>query len=312
MPSSDRSESRYASWVAVDWGTTHLRAWAIDSNAEVLDKASSAEGMNRLQPDRFEAALLDVIVPWLRPGVITPVLICGMAGARQGWIEAPYESTPWNALGQRKAVIVPTNDPRLQVAILSGVRQSEPDDVMRGEETQAAGFLHSDPAFEGMLCLPGTHTKWVNVSQTYITGFQTYMSGELFTCIQNHTVLRHSVSADGWNDDAFLEALEQALHAPAKIAAHLFSVRAEQLLADQSGDQARAKISGYILGTELAAVRDTWEEREIAVIGDPHLSAHYARAIEVAGGGVRTFDGVDMVLLGLIAAKAGINLVDRR
>ncbi len=300
MPSPD---SQNPAWVAVDWGTTHLRAWAMAEDGAVLDRASSDQGMGRLQADQFEPALLDAVDTWLPDGRVTTVLVCGMAGARQGWIEAPYESVPWHASGRRTAVSAPTHDPRLRVAILSGLCQAEPADVMRGEETQVAGFLSAHPSYEGVLCLPGTHTKWVSVSQTRITDFQTYMSGELFACIQGHTVLRHSVSADGWNDDAFVAALERALCAPADVAALLFSVRAEQLLNDQSADRARAKISGYILGTELAAVRDRWRGHEVVVIGDSALSARYARAIGVAGGLARSFDGVEMTLLGLRAAK---------
>ncbi|MEO1470674.1 MAG: 2-dehydro-3-deoxygalactonokinase, partial [Pseudomonadota bacterium] len=84
-------------WLAVDWGTTRLRAWAMDEAGRVLAERASDDGMARLAPEAFEPALLALVGDLLsdaRVPVPVPVTICGMAGARQGWREAPYRSVP--------------------------------------------------------------------------------------------------------------------------------------------------------------------------------------------------------------------------
>ena len=145
----------FPDWIAADWGTTHLRVWAM-SGASQTDAAGSDRGMGKLAPDQFEPALLDLIAPWLGDGV-TPVIACGMVGARQGWTEAGYGRVPCGAL-DAAPVRAPTADPRLAVWILPGLSQADPPDVMRGEETQIAGFLSLNPGFDGVICLPGTYS----------------------------------------------------------------------------------------------------------------------------------------------------------
>ena len=149
-------------WIAIDWGTTNLRAWAMGAGG-VLAEASSDEGMGRLTRDGFEPALLRLIGPWLS-GPAMPVLACGMVGSRQGWVEAPYRAVPCPPLARGALVAVPTEDPRIAVQIAPGLKQAKPADVMRGEETQIAGALMLYPGFDGAICLPGTHSKWTQIS----------------------------------------------------------------------------------------------------------------------------------------------------
>ena len=126
-------------WIALDWGTTRLRAFAMADTGEVLDRAESPAGMGRLEgAAAFEAALVALVGPWLPADRVTEVIACGMVGARQGWIEAPYAAVPC-APQAGGAVAAPTTDPRLAVRILPGLSQRAPADVMRGEETQIAG-----------------------------------------------------------------------------------------------------------------------------------------------------------------------------
>ena len=89
------------SWIAVDWGTSNLRVWAMDDNANILATQSSPLGMNAIAGDEklsFEGVLIDLIDGWLPAdvpdGQAIPVVICGMAGAKQGWLEAPYCEVP--------------------------------------------------------------------------------------------------------------------------------------------------------------------------------------------------------------------------
>ena len=290
----------HADWIAVDWGTSNLRAWAIREGTAVAEAASD-KGMGVLAPDAFEPALLDVIGPWLG-GKRVRVVASGMVGARQGWQEAPYVTVPCAPTGTR-AVRPDAADPRLDVTILPGLAQDKPADVMRGEETQIAGYLAGDPGFDGIICLPGTHTKWVHVSAGEVVSFRTFMTGELFALLSTASVLRHSVG-DGWDDDAFAEAVDDAMGKPEAIAARLFALRAEALLADLGEGTATARLSGLLIGAELAAARAYWLGQRIVLVGEDRQVSHYAKALASLGAVAETADATQATLAGLAAAHA--------
>ena len=241
-------------WIAVDWGTSNLRAFAMHQSA-VIAEAVSDDGMGKLARDAFEPALIKLITPWLASDAKTPVIACGMVGSRQGWFEAPYRTTPCAALDPAALTSVPISDPRISVSVVPGLRQNKPADVMRGEETQIAGALALTPGFDGVFCLPGTHSKWVHVSAGEVVSFQTFMTGEMFALLSTQSVLRHGMAGNGWDDAAFDQGLSDALSRPEKIAANLFSLRAEGLLNGLAAPQARARLSGLLIGVELAAAK---------------------------------------------------------
>lgn len=287
-----------AEWVAVDWGTSNFRAWVFGAEGELIKLVTSDKGMGSLAPDMFENALLDAIGDYLGEGP-TPVICCGMVGAKQGWSEAPYAQVPCVPASVETAIRVHANDRRLDVYILSGVSQVSPADVMRGEETQIAGFLSENPDFDGILCLPGTHTKWAHISAGEIVSFRTFMTGEMFALLSNHSVLRHSVQDKGWEDIEFENAISDTMSQPQLLAARLFGLRAEGLLKDLSNTAAKSRLSGMLIGLELAGSRPYWLGQNIAIIGDPNLSALYAAALrsqdvpaELAGGDRMTLNGL--------------------
>ena len=197
---------------------------------------------------------------------------------------------------------MPTTDPRITVAIVPGLRQNKPADVMRGEETQIAGALALNPGFDGVFCLPGTHSKWVHVSAGEVISFQTFMTGELFALLSEHSVLRHGMAGGGWDDAAFDAALSDALSRPEKIGANLFSLRAEGLLTGLTAAAARARLSGLLIGVELAAAKPYWLGQPVAIIGADALSATYARAIAAQGTTPMLIPAADTVLAGLTLA----------
>lgn len=292
-------EKSYADWIAVDWGTSNMRAWAMSADGTVKDKISCGKGMSGLSQDAFEPTLISQIEQWLGT-VETPVIACGMVGSRQGWCEAPYRTVPTTPHGTLSPCA--TTDNRITMHILPGLKQANSPDVMRGEETQIAGFLATNPEFDGVLCLPGTHTKWVHISAKEIVSFQTIMTGELFALLSEHSVLRHSVASKGWDDDAFLEAVSNATSRPESLAANLFKIRASHLLDGTESQVSKAKLSGLLIGAELAAAKPYWLGQNIALIGAPDLNAIYHKALLAQGLDAPQFDGDDLTLIGLTAA----------
>ena len=285
-------------WIAVDWGTTHLRAWAMAADGTMLAEGRSGQGMAGLTREGFEPALLSLITPWLGDRGM-PVLACGMVGARQGWQEAPYAEAPCDVLALHP-VCVRTKDPRLQLRIVAGLCQRDPADVMRGEETQIAGFLGGHAGFDGILCLPGTHSKWVRVETGQIVAFRTAMTGELFGLLAGQSVLRLSLG-DGWDAQVFQEAVADALARPEEFTAALFSIRAEALLQATDPAAARSRLSGLLLGMELAAMRSYWLSGPVTIIGATNLAENYRAALAVAGAAGMVRDGDAMTLAGLTA-----------
>lgn len=286
-------------WIAVDWGTSNLRAWAMSNAGEILAESSSDDGMGSLKRDQFEPALLNLAGTWL--GNDTPVIACGMVGSRQGWQEAPYRTVPTPPCGET-LTHVKTLDPRLSVHLISGLKQTSPADVMRGEETQIAGFLAANKDFDGIICLPGTHTKWARISAEECVNFQTFMTGEIFATLSENSVLQHSVQSDDWDDAAFADAIDDAISRPEKLAARLFSLRAEFLLNDLSPASARARLSGFLIGAELAASRPYWLGQDIVIIGAKDLATLYATALRQQGCDPKTPEAQNLTLAGLSAA----------
>lgn len=286
-------------WIGVDWGTTNMRAWAIDGDGAVLDRAASDKGMSALDPHQFEGALLDAIGPWLIEGRTVPVLACGMVGARQGWIEAAYASVP-NAPIAGRATLAPTSSDQISVRIVPGLSQHDPADVMRGEETQIAGYVAS-VAPDGLLCLPGTHSKWVELRGGKVSAFHTEMTGELFSLLGTHSVLRHSVSNQGWDEAAFDRGVTDALQSASPMPL-LFGVRAASLLSEVTSQAAGARLSGILIGSEIAGRIEAVRSSRVALIGDERLTRLYGRAIGLAGGQSVALDAEKMTIAGLIAA----------
>lgn len=290
-------------WIAVDWGTTHLRAYAM-GHARCLARAASADGMALLRRAEYEPALLRLVGRWLAPGRRTPVLACGMVGSRQGWCEAPYRATPCAPLDPAALVAVPTPDARLDLHLVPGLSQTSPADVMRGEETQIAGALAVLKDFDGVLCLPGTHSKWVHVSAAEVVSFQTFMTGELFALLAEKSVLRHACHGDGWDEVAFAAALGDALARPEKIAARLFALRSESLIAALPPAAARARLSGLLIGVELAGARPYWLGQNVVVVGAPALAGIYQRGLATLGVSAQILPADACTIAGLASIHA--------
>lgn len=286
-------------WIAVDWGTSNLRAWAMGPEG-VLAEASSDEGMGKLTREQFEPALLRLIGSWLGAGQ-THVVACGMVGSRQGWCEAPYRAVPCTPLDAAAQVTAPTTDARIVVRIAPGLKQVGPADVMRGEETQIAGALRLMPGNDGILCLPGTHSKWAHVSAGEVVSFQTFMTGEMFALLSEASVLRHGMQGGGWDEAAFDTAVADAIARPERLAARLFSLRAEGLIAGLSPQAARSRLSGLLIGIELAGARPYWLGQKVTLVGADKLSAAYARALHVQGVEPARLSANDCTLAGLAA-----------
>lgn len=289
-------------WVAVDWGTSSLRIWGLDKQQNILFQKSSSQGMSSISsPAQFEVVLLQHINDCLPAYGVVPIICCGMVGAKQGWYDAGYQSLPCNPLQQQNAVRIPATDSRLQVWLVPGLCQSQPADVMRGEETQIAGVLVTYPQFSGVVCLPGTHSKWALCDAGSVMSFTTYMTGEMFALLSQHSVLRFSTAASHWQDEAFLQAVQETLADPAGVSRQLFSVRAADVLGQSEGAAGKSRLSGLLIGLELAGAKDMWQGKKVHLVGGDMLAELYQRALYSVGVDCELHSGDAFVLAGLQA-----------
>ena len=279
-------------WIAVDWGSSNLRAWAMGADGTVRGEASSPAGAITLAPDAFEPALLEAVGGWLGDGP-TDVIVCGMAGARGGWVEAAYATVPCPPTPASFAR-PPVSDRRLAVRILPGLRQDEPADVMRGEETQLAGLLRAEPGFDGVACLPGTHTKWCHVGGGEVVSFASYMTGEIFALLAGSSVLRKTLATEGWSDEAFLDRGRGGPLAARAGAGAALPASGRRRCCTTSTRWSRARASrAYLIGAELASARAYWLGREVVLIGADRLVAAYREALSLAGLTARAADAAE-------------------
>ncbi|WP_315721528.1 MULTISPECIES: 2-dehydro-3-deoxygalactonokinase [unclassified Bradyrhizobium] len=301
------ASSATPAFVAVDWGTSSFRAWLMAADGTELAETRGSEGMLHCATSGFAPVLHDHLGKLRAPAEL-PVLICGMAGARQGWIEAPYLHTPTrlDAL-HAGAIRVETEG---DVRILPGLAQARADrpDVMRGEETQLLGV--TEPDFSGTVCIPGTHSKWIRIESGAVVGFATYMTGELFAVISQHSILMHAIEPGGANAEEgapFRAALATARAQPTALTSALFQLRAAQLLGFEQRADGAARLSGLLIGHEIAdACAHFRADRPVRLIGSGRLGNLYRDALNASGFNVDECDAEQASRRGLIKAARQI------
>lgn len=294
-------------WVAVDWGTSNVRAWGMAADGSHSFAAESDRGMGRISRADYPAVLAGLLGDNAAPK--TEIVIGGMAGARQGWLEAPYLDTPADLASLARAAVRPEGSP-FSVRILPGVcqRAAGHEDVMRGEETQLLGLLALRPGFEGTAILPGTHSKWVEIRGGRIVRFSTAMTGELYEVLSQHSVLRHSFAAgtiDGPEiEDGIAEGMSAGLESPALATSLLFRTRAAALLSGEGADWCSGYLSGLLVGVEIGGHRDWLGGAAVPLIGSARFGRLYGAALKRIGAIGEPVDASEATIAGLVAARA--------
>lgn len=241
--------SRY---IAIDWGSTNLRAWFY-LDGECQETRRSESGVTRLNGRSHQQVFDEIVYGW--PVSELPVVMAGMVGSNVGWLPAPYLPCPL-ALESIAAQLTPVGENRWIVPGLS-INHADNHNVMRGEETQLLGAQALAPA--AVTVMPGTHSKWVIAEGDCIVDFRTVMTGEL-----HHLLLKQSLIGNGLpeqRDDtqAFHRGLEIGVN-DASILSRLFEVRAQHLLGTLPRESVSDFLSGLLIGHEVAS-----QQRQLAL-----------------------------------------------
>jgi 2-dehydro-3-deoxygalactonokinase len=298
----------HAQFVAGDWGTTHCRLFLCQADGEVLDTVTGAGAADAR--GRYENIFDDLQTPWRQRYGALPTILCGMVGSSIGWVQAPYVPCP--ALpGQIAANCV--SPPDRCISIVPGLscrnRFGAPD-FLRGEETQIMGLLSNNLALcrgRHLLCLPGTHSKWVLMKEGVISEFLTAPTGEVFAVLQDHSVLVRDApqAANSVGGDSFEQGLAEFNRFPqAQLLHRLFECRARRLSGELAPQAAAAFLSGLLIASDVAgalrALPQAIAGHTVHLIGSPELTALYARALEHHGYASARYEGAAAAIAGLV------------
>lgn len=297
-------------FIAGDWGTSNLRLWLCGADGTVLDRAggpgvAAASGQH-------ETVFVEATAPWRAAHGPLPTLLCGMVGSSIGWVEAAYHPCPADvrSLASGLTRFTAAGAGAAIVPGLSTRNRLDAPDVMRGEETQILGALAARPDLaqgRHLLCLPGTHAKWVLLADGSVQNFQTGFSGELFALLRQHSVLgRGSDGLQPQPGPAFALGVEQALSG-APLTHLLFQARSRQLLGGMSAQDALSFLSGLVIGADIAGGRAGIDEKldgPVVLVASPALVQSYQAALSIAGRDGIGLDGGELALAGLLSIRA--------
>lgn len=294
---------------AADWGTSSFRLWLLARDGTVLGETRSGDGMMTARETGFEAVLERHLAEMGAPAGL-PVVVCGMAGAKQGWREAAYLDVP-APLSEAISRAVRVEGAARDVRILAGIAQRDPDwpDVMRGEETQLIGTI-AQGRRSGLVCMPGTHSKWVALEDGTVSRFATFMTGDTFAALSSHSILRlaideaRKVTAE---DSIFAAAVREALEEPALVSSRFFAVRAGPLLGVRDAGEGAARLSGGLIGMEVGGAQQLFGALdEVMLVASGRLGDLYRAALGEAGARVINVDADEAVRAGLHQAALSI------
>jgi 2-dehydro-3-deoxygalactonokinase len=287
----------HARLVAVDWGTSSLRGALLDADGRVLEEQSHPRGILSVKPGGFTEVFETLFADWMKPQG-TRCLISGMAGSRQGWVEAPYCPCPAGLAEVRRKIL--EIEPH-RISIVPGLSDSHDGvpDVMRGEEVQIFGAMALTGIDDGLFVLPGTHNKWARVKHRMVTGLRTFMTGEFYALLSQHSILARTLDTSAPLDEAaFLQGVTQADNGQGLLH-NAFGARTLSLFDRMPARELSSYLSGVLIGEELRT-QSVHAAGEVVLIGTSALTQRYLLALQAAGTKARTL-GAEATWAGLHA-----------
>jgi 2-dehydro-3-deoxygalactonokinase len=270
----------------------------VSAEGAVFARASSPQGILRVGEGNFEEALRAEVGVWLAAGE-KHILLCGMIGSRQGWVEAEYLPCPVG-IAELAQAVVPVPFDGAKVRLVPGV--IGPDaagvpELMRGEETAAMGIQDAFGG-SGLVCFPGTHSKWIQLSDRKIVSFTTCMTGELYGALRKCTILERTMTSNPAVDNTGFHSGIARSADSGGLLHHLFGVRTLPLMGQLKEEKSASYLSGLLIGHEVRATMP--KGSHVHLVGTAQLCGLYAQVIEACGG-VATMEDEDAAALGLAA-----------
>ncbi|MBX2838686.1 MAG: 2-dehydro-3-deoxygalactonokinase [Gammaproteobacteria bacterium] len=297
-----------ASLIGIDWGTSSLRAYLLDHQGCILDVKNTDLGIMRVPEMNFDGVFTELLNPWFDQREL-PVIASGMITSRNGWLETPYQPLPTNAEALANSLVPLTTKQGLTLHLMNGVtveHEGAPD-VIRGEETQIVGAIHTGIT-NGTFVMPGTHSKWVSGGDGSIQDFSTFMSGEVYEALSKHTILGALMSASTFAEKQFIEGVRHGYDAGSQLLHNLFHVRTRPLFGKIKEETVSDYLSGMLIGAEIrGATERTTAAEPLIIVGRNDLADRYEKALSAIGQASKRAEE-NIVALGhfAIATAAGL------
>ena len=289
--------------IAIDWGTSSLRGALLDPEGKVLEEQNHSRGILTVPPGEFASVFDSLFGEWMRPRG-SRCLISGMAGSKQGWIEAPYCTCPAGRAEVGKKIVDIESNAERTISMVPGLSDEHDGvpDVMRGEEVQIFGAMALTGRDEGIFVLPGTHNKWVIVRKGRVAGFRTFMTGEFYALLSQHSILARMLDVTAPLDEAsFLQGVTQTDNGQGLLH-NAFGARSLPLFDRMPKAEVASYLSGLLIGEELRT-QSLHGVGEVVLIGMPALTDRYALALRTIGVATHTL-GAEATWAGLHALSA--------
>lgn len=273
--------------IGLDWGTTNLRAYLIARDGATIEQRTGGPGIMQVSDGRFENALTAFCGDWISAHQSVPLIASGMIGSKQGWREAPYcpcrADTTDIAGSMARVVLAQGRTLRIVPGVSTVNSGSGVPDVMRGEETQIIGAVPQRGSH--LVVLPGTHSKWAWISDGAIVNFSSWMTGEIYAALINHTILGRLMTPEAAHDQAaFDRGVRYGFERPGQLLSRLFSARTLGLFGQLDATALPSYLSGLLIGAEIGgATEATADSHTLLLLGNRHLTGRYASACELLG-----------------------------
>lgn len=289
---------RSIDFVAIDWGSTKFRAWAMSYEGDVLNSVSSDQGLKSVLDRQFEAVIEQNCEQWLSAAPHIPILMAGMVGSKTGWHETVYADCPVHpsVLMEAAKKLTISNHP---AAILPGARFLNIDgdnDVMRGEELQILGASHLMDVSDATICIPGTHCKWANLKKGKLDSFKTYVTGELFQLLRNQSLIGALAVEDEFSYEAFSKGIKRGYSHT--LAHAVFAARANTLGGTLQPKDLSSYLSGVLIGAEIADQKQLDQDNFI-LMATGILADRYQAAFDILGLSPDRIDAKTATIAGL-------------
>lgn len=271
-----------AAFIAVDWGSSNLRLYLCNQTGTILRTVASDKGLKSVANRAFAETLNTLLNEHFNDAECStlPLFVCGMAGAKNGWLETPYASCPADAKQLADAVIaLPKPFSGVLIPGVQATHQGKMTDVMRGEETQVIGAIALLNAPQTTLCLPGTHSKWVNVKGGSISEFSTFITGDLFNALPQ-TILQFEPHTS-YDENSFIQGVKVAQDNPLGFLNQLFALRVLMLDEQLDVQYMASAVSGLLIATEILSTAHFWQKtHRVIVVGSKTLCERYQAAFD--------------------------------
>ena len=298
------------SCIAVDWGSTNRRAWALGAGGESVQERADSAGLLAIKERRFADSLEAFLDGWLGGGV--PVVIAGMAGSRMGWVEVPYVTAPAPLADLARNLMKAGRIADSDCWIVPGMNLDSADqpEVMRGEECQMLGALLKQGRSDGVFLTPGTHSKWARVADGRLMEFRTYITGEMFNLLRQSGTLAQLMTGDVEDEAAFARGV-RATGPDTELLNRAFSARSLVLFGRLEGKELASYLSGLLVATEMRDALAAWPDLArsgVTCIGSAGMLARYGTCADLLGLDLQGIDNKDVLPAALfwIGQQAGL------